>query len=61
MIIFTTIVEINGKSPDQIYDWVLNLNNDKYKRWHPGFLRRSTWCIYTNTYPTHLSKRQPDG
>lgn len=36
MIIFNTIFEIYRKSPDQIYDWVLNLNNDKYKRWHPA-------------------------
>lgn len=36
MITFTTIVEVTGKSPDQVYDWVLNLNNDKYRRWHPA-------------------------
>lgn len=36
MITFTTTVEVTGKSPDQIYDWVLNLDNDKYKRWHPA-------------------------
>lgn len=36
MITFTTTVEVNGKSPDQIYDWILNLDNDKYKRWHPA-------------------------
>lgn len=36
MITFTTIIEITGKSPNQIYDWILNLDNDKYKRWHPA-------------------------
>lgn len=34
MITFTTTIEVSGKAPDQIYDWILNLDNDKYKRWH---------------------------
>lgn len=36
MITFTTTVEVTGKSSVQIYDWILNLDNDKYKRWHPA-------------------------
>lgn len=36
MMTFTTTVEVAGKTPEQIYDWILNLDNEKYKQWHPG-------------------------
>ena len=34
MIIITTKIEIKGKTPEQIYNWILNLDDEKYKKWH---------------------------
>ena len=31
---FTTKIEVLGKSPKQIYDFMFQLDNEKYKAWH---------------------------
>lgn len=35
MVIITTKIDIKGKTPEEIYNWILNLDDDKYKKWHP--------------------------
>lgn len=36
MIIITTKIEIKGKTPEQIYNWILNFDDEKYKKWQPA-------------------------
>jgi len=42
MITLSTTIEIKGKSPQQIYDWMLDLDDGKYKRWHREHLEWKT-------------------
>ena len=35
MIIINTKIEIKGKTPKQIYYWIFDLDDKKYKKWHP--------------------------
>ena len=42
MVIITTKIEIKGKTPEQIYNWILNLDDEKYKKWHPAHKAQKT-------------------
>jgi len=42
MLTFSTEIFIKGKSPQQIYDWMLELDDEKYKRWHREHLEWKT-------------------
>jgi uncharacterized protein YndB with AHSA1/START domain len=33
---FTSRITVKGVSPDQIYQFLLSLDNDRYRQWHPG-------------------------
>lgn len=35
MIQIVTKIIVKGKSPQQIFDWMRNLNQEKYLQWHP--------------------------
>jgi len=35
MIQITTRIIIKGKSPQEIFDWIRNLNQERYLQWHP--------------------------
>lgn len=35
MLEIITKIIIKGKSPQQIFDWMLNLNQERYLEWHP--------------------------
>lgn len=36
MITWVTKIEIRGKSPEAVYGWIVTLNNERYRRWHPA-------------------------
>lgn len=36
MIRWVTKIEIRGKSPEAVYDWIVTLNNKRYRQWHPA-------------------------
>lgn len=43
MLVFTSEIEVNGKTPEQIYNWFINLNStDEYKKWHPEHVEWKT-------------------
>ncbi len=42
MIVFRTEIQIKGKTTGQIYNWLLDLDNEKYERWHPEHRRWRT-------------------
>jgi len=46
MITLNTKIEIEGKTPEQIYKWLIDLDNEKYKKWHPA---HKEWRIIRQT------------
>lgn len=38
MIRMVTTIDIQGKMPEAIYNWVVTLNNERYRRWHPAHI-----------------------
>jgi hypothetical protein len=46
MITLTAKIEIEGKTPEQIYKWLIDLDNEKYRKWHPD---HREWRIIRQT------------
>ena len=48
MVIYKTIVNIKEKSPEEIFNWWMNLNHNRYTNWQKEHLFRN-WKIKDNT------------
>jgi len=46
MITLTEKIEIKGKTPEQIYKWLIDLDNEKYQKWHPA---HKEWRVIQQT------------
>lgn len=42
MITMTTEIEVRGKTPAQIFAWNVNMDDTKYKQWHPAHVEWKT-------------------
>lgn len=36
MITMVTTIDIRGKTPEAVYDWIVTLTNERYRQWHPA-------------------------
>jgi len=50
MIQITTDIIIKGKSPMQIFDWLSNLNQERYVQWHPNAHKDFKWIRKTKDF-----------
>ncbi len=47
MVTYKTTVNIKEKSPEEVFNWWMNLNHDRYTNWHKEHLFRN-WQIKDN-------------
>lgn len=38
MIRVVTTIDIQGKTPEAIYEWIVTLDDERYRRWHPAHI-----------------------